>query len=259
MGLLDRIFGADKMIKVHFIDNRNGQTICISRMKADQLPKSFSVPTTMHIYETDWTVEQAIPENAADFIKSRNLLLKVRKIEKFNAADIWYSIPTTSNEFPRTSAVQGKADFAIQIHEDDYRQKEFLKRSAKPKIEAEFIGIRNIRDNHSKKSGDYILYKNCHIRSEIGTPGLSIDFNALSSLLSCASIGQVIINGEALSNGFAIKTPYTTFFGLMEQDIVTELCVSDWTKDSIQEINEVNKAYGLLFVNWCHCDIIDHV
>jgi len=256
MGLFDKLFGTNDKIKVQFIDNSNGQTIGVSKMKSDQLPETFSVPTTMHIQDSDWNVEEANPENLIDFVNTKNLVLKMRKIEKVNPNDIWFTTPTISNEFPQTVATTRQTEFDIHILEDDYRHKEFLNLNALPHIEEEFIGIKNIWDNDSKKSDEYTLFKNCHVRKVIGLPKLTINFNELKAILKCSSIGQVLINGEALQNGFAITTENTTYFGTFNSDIVTELCVSQWNENTKSEISDINKAFNLLFVNWYHCDII---
>jgi len=256
MGLFDKIFGTNDKIKVQFIDNLNGQTIGVSEMKAEQLPETFSVPTTMHIQDSDWNVEEAIPENSIDFVRTKSLVLKMRKAEKINPNDIWFTTPTISNEFPQTVAPTKQTEFDINILEDDYRQNEFLNLNAMHLIEEEFIGIKNILDNHSKKSNGYTLFKNCHVRKVIGAPNLTINFNELKTILKCDSIGQVIINGETLLNGFSIKTANTTYFGTLNIDTVTELCISQWNENSTNEILEINKAFNLLFVNWYHCDIL---
>ncbi|MBO9619096.1 MAG: hypothetical protein J7539_08690, partial [Niabella sp.] len=221
MGLFDKILGTDNKIKVQFIDNSNGQTIGISQMKVDQLPETFLAPTKMHIEDTDWNVEEAIPENSIDFVKTKSLVLKMRKIEKVNPNDIWFTTSTISNEFPQTVSKTRQTEFDIQILEDDYRQKEFLNLNSLPLIEEEFIGIKNIWDNDSKKSDDYTLFKNCHVRKVIGLPNLTINFNELTNILKCSSTGQVLINGETLLNGFAIKTDSTTYFGTLNNGTVT--------------------------------------
>jgi hypothetical protein len=256
MGLFDKIFGTSDKIKVHFIDNFNGQTIGISKMNADQLPETFSVPTTMHIQKNDWNVEEAIPEDSIDFVKTKSLIVKMRKIEKMNIDDIWYSLSTISNEFPQTVTSAQPMEFDIHIHEDNYRQKEFLNTSALSLIEEEFIEIKNILENQSKKSEEYTLFKNCHVRNVIGAPNLTINFNELKTLLSSDSVGQVIINGKALKNGFAIKTDKATYFGTLDNDTVTELCISQWDEYTISEIKVINKDFNLLFVNWNHCEIV---
>lgn len=256
MGLFDKIFETNNKIKVQFIDNLNGQTIGISEMTADQLPETFSVPTTMYIQDNDWNVEEAIPENSADFTRTKNLVLKMRRIEKMNPNDIWYSLPTISNEFPQTTPKINETKFDIYIHEDDYRQNEFLNVSSLPQIEEEFNGIKEIWTNHSKKSEEYTLFKICHVRETIGSPNLTINFIELKSLLKCDSVGQVVINDEVLNNGFAIKTENTTYFGTFNGDIVIELCIALRNENTSNEIIEINKAFNLVFVNWYHCDLI---
>jgi hypothetical protein len=256
MGLFDKIFGTSDKIKVQFIDNFNGQTIGVSEMKADQLPETFSVPTTMHIQDNDWNVEEAIPENSIDFVRTKSLVLKMRKIEKMNINDIWYSLSTISNEFPQTGAMTQQTEFDIHIHEDDCRQKEFININAQALIEEEFIGIKDIWENYSKKVEENTFFKSCHVRNVIGTPNLTINFNALKTLLKSNSVGQVIINGEILKNGFAIQTGNTAYFGTLDIDTVTELCISQWNENTTNEIKGINKAFNLLFVNWNHCEIV---
>ena len=179
-----------------------------------------------------------------------------QKTELINPNDIWFTLPTISNEYPHTVATTKETEFDIYIHEDDYRQNEFLNISALPLIEQEFVGIKEIWENHSKKSDDYTFFKNCHVRKIIGLPNLKIQLDELKALLKSSSVGQVIINDNTLVNGFAIKTDNTTYFGIQNNDTIAELCISEWDENTINEILEINKAFDLLFVNWYHCDII---
>lgn len=256
MRLLDKIFGTNNKIKVQFIDNLTGQTIGVSEMTADQLPKTFSVQTTMHLQGEDWNIEDAIPENSLEFIKTKSLVLKMRKVEKINPNDIWFSLPTISNEFPQLIEITTQTDFDIHIHEDDYRQREFLNVSSLAVVEQEFVGIKDIWENQSKKSDDYTLFKTCFVRKNIGAPNLAIPIQKLQDLLHNNSIGQVIVNDKVLKNGFSLKTENTTFFGTLIAETVTELCISDWNENSVSEIVEIDRAFNLLFVNWYNCDLI---
>src|SRR6476661_6831797 len=91
-------------------------------------------------------------------------------VQLINPKEIWFTAPTISNEFPQTISKTKETEFDIFILEDDYRQNEFLNLSSLPQIEDEFIGIREIWTSHSKKSGGYTLFKNCHVRRVIGLP-----------------------------------------------------------------------------------------
>ena len=178
------------------------------------------------------------------------------KVEMINPNDIWFTTPTISNEFPQTEPKTSETEFDINIHEDDYRQNEFLIENSLPKIEEEFNSIKDIWTNHSKKSEEYTFFKNCHVRKTIGSPNLTINFNELKSLLKCNFIGEVIIIGESLANGFAMKTRNTTYFGTLNGNTVIELCIAQWNDNTKSEILEIIKAFNLLFVNWYHCDLI---
>ena len=256
MGLFDKIFGKNNAIKVQFIDSSNGSVIGVSEMPPEQLPETFEIQTTMHLNNEDWSIEEAIPAHSRDFLQSRSLTLKMRKVEKMNPNDIWFTTPTISNEFPQTNTKTKDSEFDISIHDDDYRQKEFLKIDSLPRIEEELKAIKEIWENHSKKSEEYTLFKNCHTRKTIGLANLSIDFNEIQNLLNSNSIGQVIINGEILSNGFGLTTENTTYFGTLNGGKVVELCISQWNEKTTNEILKINKEFHLLFVDWFNYNLI---
>jgi hypothetical protein len=180
----------------------------------------------------------------------------IENVVTMNPNDIWFTTPTISNEFPQLMPKTKETEFDIFIHEDDYRQNEFLNLSSLPKIEEEFNGIKEICAKHSKKNDEYTLFKNCHVRKTIGSPNLKVNFSELKALLNCNSVGQVIINGNVLTNGFAIKTDNTTYFGTLNDDTVIELCIAQWNDNTTNEILNIDKAFDLLFVNWYHCYLI---
>jgi len=190
------------------------------------------------------------------FGRTKRTEKETEKVEMINPNDIWFTTPTISNEFPQIVPLKKQTEFDIQIHEDDYRQNEFLNLSALPIVEQEIIAIKDVWENHSKKSDDYTLFKTCHVRNKIGSPNLIINFSELKTILKSNSVGQVIINEDALINGFAIKTQNTTYFGTLNNDFVTELCIAEWNENTTNEILEINKAYNLIFVNWFHSDLI---
>lgn len=256
MGLFDKIFGKSNKIKVQFIDSSNGNMIGVSEMPPEQLPVSFEIEITMRLNDEDWSIQEAIPAHSKEFIQSKKLTLKMIKVEKMNPNDIWYTTPTISNEFPQTIKKIKETENDISIHEDDYRQREFLNVDSKPRIKEEFKAIKEIWTNHSKKSEEYTLFKNCHVRKSIGLPNLSIDFNQLQTVLNSDSVGQVVINGENLKNGFSLNTDNTKYFGTLNDGKVIELCVSQWNDKTTNEILKISNEFNLLFVDWFNCDLI---
>ena len=257
MRLFDKIFGTNDKIKVQFIDNFTGQTIGVSEMKAEQLPETFSVETNMHLYDNEWTVEEAIPESSVDFIKTKNLVLKMRKVEYMNPQDILYTLPTISNELPLTTKSVLFTDFEISIHEDDWRQNEFLDKSSLPLIDIEISKIKGIWANNSKEvEADFNAFDKCHVRDSIGEPNLDIDFDKLKETLKIDHIGSIQIGNQFIENGFSLKTDLTTYYGTIENNRVTQFCICNFTDNTIEEINKIVKSFDLIFINWYHCDII---
>lgn len=173
-----------------------------------------------------------------------------------NPNEIWFTTPTISNEFPQIIPKTTETESDISIHEDNYRQNEFLNVSSLPQVQEEFNGIKDIWSTHSLKNDGYTLFKKCHVRKTIGIPNLTVDFNALQALLKCNSVGQVVVNGGILANGFAIKTDNTTYFGTLNENTVVELCIEQWNDNTTNEILEIDRTFNLIFVNWYHCDLI---
>ncbi len=144
----------------------------------------------------------------------------------------------------------------IHIYEDDYRQREFLNVGSSLLVEQEVTAIRGIWENHSKKSDQYFLFRECHTRSAIGTPDLAIPFDTLRLLLKVDDVGQVVIGDGVLENGFSLKTANTSYYGVLNGKMVVVLCVVQQSENTRGEIVAINNAFDLLFVNWCQCDII---
>ena len=259
MGLFDRIFGQNNKIKVHFIDNFNGQTIGVAEMDPDKLPETFEIETRMHIKDNEWTVEEAIPAKSIDFIKTKQLTLKLRKIEYMNPKDILYTLPSISNELPSTIKTSLFNDFELSILEDDWRQDEFLNQSSFPLVEIEVQNIKNIWENNKKEvDAPFNAFDKCHVRATIGEPNLNLNFDKLKRLLNVDKVGSLKLNGNDgfVKNSFVLKTETTTYYGILENQIVTSFCISNFSDKTITEIDTILKEFNLIFLNWYNADII---
>jgi len=183
---------------------------------------------------------------------------KETKQPKFmDAKDILFTTPTVSNDFPPTTNTVKTADFNTFIFEDDWRQNEFLNFSSLPLIEIEIQGIKKIWDNDSKKIDEqFTAFTNCHVRQTIGDPNLEIRFEDLLNVLTDSRVGSLKVNDNFVLNGFSLSTGNTTFYGLVVNNVVTVLCISDWNDNTAMEILKLTKLFNLVFVNWYHCDLI---
>lgn len=98
----------------------------------------------MHIEGEDWIVEKAQPASSEEFIKKGELVLWLKKVLKVNPAKIRFSISTITNELPGTSDVLLFHDFTYTIHEDDWRQMEFLPQSLLSEVQTEMKFVEEI-------------------------------------------------------------------------------------------------------------------
>lgn len=261
MRLFNRLFGKEEKIRVQFIECSTGNIVGISNMTADQLPATFAIETKMTILGSEWQVAEAIPVNSVDFIKTKSLVLKLNKIEKINTSDIVFSIPTVSNEFPAFSETALFNDFEVSINDDDLRQYEFLNKSVLPLIDIVVEKISDIIENYSQSLGENgRVFTKCHARDTIGDSHLDINFNELKDVLGVTNVGKVTIYGYDgfVLNNIALTTTDTTFYGTLnsETNTITHLGISNFSENSINEIDNIITKFGLVFINWCQCEII---
>ena len=257
MRILNKIFGKNHKVKVQFIDSSNGYTIATSEMLAEQLPETFEIQTTMHLNDEDWSIEEAIPAHSKEFIQTKQLTLKMRKVEYVNPQDILYSLPTISNELPQISDSNLFNDFEYSIIEDDWRQNEFLNKSSFPLIEIEVAKIDELKENDSEEvDAEFTAYKNCHLRDTIGEPNLNISLQQIKSILNIDNVGSLKVINEFVKDGFSLKTDSTTFYGTIENGIVKQLCIGEFSDNTSKDVHQIINEFDLIFIGWCHCQII---
>jgi hypothetical protein len=247
-----------KKIKVELVDAINSGSFGQVKLSAEQLPASFPADkeTIMHIEGEDWIVDRAEPMNAEEFIKNGKLTLWLKKVLKINPANIRYSVPTISNELPAFSDNRHFNDFTLTIHEDDWRQMEFVPANELISIQQELTKIEPIifpDDDPDFDAGNG--FSALHVRT-IKRTSLAISWEEFIRLINVQQQGSLVINGYVgyVQNGFACKTASHTYYGTVSNDRIAELCVDDFdTMDD--EINNLLLQYNLLFVCWCRGSI----
>ena len=169
MAVLTALMGTScskKTIHVEFVNGKDQTIIGVSEMEPHRLPDTFAVETQLDLTGRKWSVYSAEPVNKEDFIKSGTLRVVLWPIEKINAQDLLFSLPTISNEI---GTVQGDAipdDQTLALHEDDWRQVEFVSRSLAADVEKECADIRQI---YATQRGG-VGFKKVHVRKRIPEP-----------------------------------------------------------------------------------------
>lgn len=252
--------GDDTRIRVHFMDQATGQTIGITDLAPEQLPASFAVPTTFTIGAQEWSVQEALPATAAEFTRTRQLTLRLHKIEYLDPQAIRYSLPTIAAELPALSDQALFQDFTLSIFDDDWRQNEFLPASAYPRIAHETAAIKHIWDQHSATAADgFHSFQQLHVRETIGAPQLALDFAQLQGVLRPQRLGALALHDQPgfVRHGFALQTAAATYYGLLDgPNTVTHLCLDGINEDALPAVQAVNTAFNLVFVVWYHAQVV---
>ncbi len=240
-------------IKVEFINNANGETIGITELTPNQLPKTFSKQTTMHILEDDWNVEEAIPESSEDFIKSGKLTLKMRKVEYMNPNDIWFSLPTLENNLPKITNQPIFTDFAIQIHQDDWLQQEFISNENSEHIDDFLTKIKKSAEE-CNDTGEITIYKNCFVR-EFPTDKITqkINLSDIKHKLNSNEIGSLSFGEDNFAeNVFVIPAFETYFYGELDKDNFVKSfgVLNIGNIENVQDIEKFANEMKFNFVDW---------
>lgn len=249
-------------IAVEFIDAETGQSLFRSDMPPEQLPASFEAATQLDVKEQKYEVVRAEPLTAEEFKKTGKLRLALRKITVTyaNPKEMLFSLPSICDEIPATadgSTKIGKSTF--EIHEDDWRQNEFVVRKHDELIERELAQIRAIHE--TKRSGPG--FKKLHVRVEIKRPldtaVLSLDDLQTRLGLSTKRYDGISYRGMAglLKDGFALQTASKiVLFGVQNQKRIEALCVdarstSNGREQDVQSLVALANDLCLDLVAWC--------
>jgi len=248
-------------IEVHFVDSATGQVFLKSLMSVERLPQNFEASTTLHLKDQDWSVVEARPMTAAEYRKSGKLLIVLNKIEKIDPSEILFSLPTVAGDaLPPIAPSTTKLDAnAIEIHEDDWRQIEWLPTSIVDQIELELKLVMNI---HKKERQGYGFAK-CHLRPSL--PNLSPDRKIrLSDLREALGPNATWLRGFGIGgiagiaeNSFAVRLLSSIeLFGIADAGKIQSICFANTSANNVpepdvQNLSSFAAAHDLLLVDWC--------
>ena len=156
---------SDTTVEVIFIDVETGERIAGGNLPASQLPDTFAKNTVMHIGDDPWQVVKAEPVTAQEFTKTGKLTLTCAKVEYISPDGILYSLPTFNDGIPGTGDLAPEHN-VLTLHEDDWRQMEFVSTSHMETINIEIRAIMAIYQNHQVEAG----FSKVHVRKAIPKP-----------------------------------------------------------------------------------------
>ncbi|HEY7087993.1 MAG TPA: hypothetical protein VH518_07880 [Tepidisphaeraceae bacterium] len=263
-------FGKTKdhtVIEVYFHDASSGELFRKSRMPIERLPQSFEPQTTLHLGETDWDVVQARPMTSTEFRRSGKLILIVRqvKIQHADPREMLFSLPTIADELPAVEEASSKLGRnIIEIHEDDWRQVEWVHASFRDRIEEELAQIREIHD----RDGDGPGFRRVHVRKAIPAPlepaeirleqlrqALGDKTTSLDGL-AYAGVAGVVKDGFALRLISSLEIWGTSLDGNVRAACFGSARLNNVPQPDVRNLADFAAQHDLLLVDWCPMEVI---
>lgn len=255
---------SDPTIEVVFIDSEDGERIAGGNIPASQLPETFAKNTVMHINEQPWQVVKADPVDSKDFIKSGKLTLTCAKIEYVSTEGVLYALPTINEEVPETGAVAPEQN-VFTLHEDDWRQMEFVSNTHYDTIGIELRAIVSIYQNHQNPGGFSQLHVRKAIKRPLGTN--SITPATLKKYLppDAKSADAVVFaqDENEIKDVFAYNlSPLVLYGHLTKGGTMDALCMqfvdipTNTLPFVIDGIVNFMKDHDLLFVDWIRMQVL---
>lgn len=238
------------MSKVNVIFmNKDGDALGQTEIDAEQLPDTFAVATTLHMGADDWEVISADPLTKDEFVQTGKLQLIISRVDKAAADEILFSMPTIANALPETCNTADDDDEPVELHEDMWRQNEFLSKALESQAEAELETIKTIWGKHSIKGDNYTAFSKCHLR-KIGEPELDIMMDDLAELIKSELPVPLKLSGTFVKNGFALKAESGLYYGISDKGHISVLCAET---DDAEIIRQIAERFDVMFVSWCGC------
>lgn len=242
-------------VTVEFIENGTENPFARSEVPIEQLPDTFELETDFEIREEQWKVVRAIPQNKEDFSKTGKLRIIVDKIQMIDPRELLFSLPTINDEVSETENVS--IDNLFVIHEDDWRQWEFISKKHNLEIRQELAAIVEIYEKHRVGMG----FDKIHIRRSLLNPLIdkNIRIEEFNQKLNITkeSDGFGLAGKGKVKNSFAFQIAEgPIFYGQTENGLITVLCVQS-DENSIQLIKQIAERYGIVFVDWCKAEVIE--
>lgn len=240
-----------EVVLVRFFEVGARELMGESRMPLERLPQTFAVETELDMPSGKFLVVKADPAHKDQFQKSGVLDLYLQRAEVMDPSRILFSLPTLENTQPE-SQPHPLAAQAYAIHEDDWRQLEFVAQSYSVQVDEECGQIRTVR----AESADTPGFKRIHLRQAIPVPLREIDLT-LEQLVAFAGnvahryAGFCIHPGQMVTDSFALKLATDThLFGTTESNgRITALCLAECT--SVEPWMEpLCRTHGLILVQW---------
>ena len=246
-------------VKVTFIDDATGQAFAATEMPPVDLPESFDFDTTMHLGSEDWNVIDAQPRTRLEYAKSKKLVLRLRRIEKFNSANILYSLPSICDAIPGVGN-RPLVGNEFLLAEDDWRQFEFVSHSLAEDVDTELLSIRKIHESAFVQGSGW---REIHVRrtpvSPLQCDLTLVDLAAALKVPATSAVGITYRGAQSqIEDGYAFITSEVNVYGIVPNGNVAVIAFDQYSakspqSDTIGRLKALALQLELDLVYWCRC------
>ncbi|PTY01200.1 hypothetical protein DB346_13790 [Verrucomicrobia bacterium LW23] len=244
-------------VRVEFMNVSTGSLFGICDLPTENLPEAFDAPTTLSIQGEEWKVVEAEPQAKDSFKKTGRLRLHLTRVPSADPSEVLYSLPTVTRQLPLVDQNAASNPRDLEIHEDDWRQMEFVSLVHAEAMERCLNEIRRVHMENWKRVG----WTKMHIREEIQYPlkgaGLFLDevkgmcpINKRFNGLRFESSPGRVTDSFAFTTGGGM-----TFYGRTDDGILRELCLMakrfETPAAEVTAVQKLLQRHNLVLVNWC--------
>jgi hypothetical protein len=243
-------------VTVEFIVNGTSNPFAISEVPIEQLPDTFELETNLEIGQQQWSVTQAVPNKKEEFTKTGKLKVFLNKVQTIDPKELLFSLPTINDSIFEIETTTSGSLFSI--HEDDWRQMEFISKKYDLEVAQEMKSVVEIYEQHKIGIG----FDQVHIRKIIEQPlhDEKINFEVFIQNFNVIKKydGFGIGNNKAKDSfAFQIEEGTILYGQAPNSGGISFLCVAA-NENSKQSIEEIAEKYNLIFVDWCRAEIINN-
>jgi hypothetical protein len=186
---------------------------------------------------------KAGPGHRAGRADDGRLSLVVDKTEMADPFSVRFSLPTIEASLPPMRGPD--ASPAYRIHEDDWRQCEFVSRQFGRDLESELAEIRRV---WAEKDGPG--FERCHLRSRVGEPlrGVELRLAEVSDALGGVEPVGLDVGGGRVVDGFALPLPGGAAYGRLAGGSIQALGLHGTARPL--SLRAMADEHGLALVDW---------
>ena len=235
-------------VTLELIDAPSGEVLATDETPLNALPERFEgVETHLTLGEVQYRVVGADPSTRALIAEAGRVRLLLTRVVETDPRAVRFSVPTLEDHTP---ALDGPVpDGAIALHEDDWRQTEFVSAAFADVVRDEAEAVRAVKARHEPGRG----WEHLHVRRAVPAPleGVALSLHEVVEALGVDPRPLATRGGGAVRDGFALPQGDALVYGVAPHGRVTALGIQGIPDDVVGQLHALALRHKLLLVEWC--------